>query len=74
MPRRTRDVVGDDEMKGRKFGFWRTLIRDHPRAYRDALTDAESPKKEAQRGLPEAQIKKSYMTYQFKEMREAVWQ
>jgi uncharacterized protein YdaU (DUF1376 family) len=72
--RRTRDVVGEDEMKGKKFGFWRTLIRDHPRAYRDALTDAESRKKEALRGLPEAQIKKTwahYMTYQFKEMKKS---
>ena len=55
--RRTRELVGEKEMAGRKYGFWKTLYLDCTPAYRDALTDAESRKKEAGRGLPEAQIK-----------------
>ena len=72
--RRTRDLVGEKEMAGRKYGFWKTLYLDCTPAYRDALADAESRKKEAAHGLPEAQIKKTwahYLTYQFKEFKKA---
>jgi len=72
--RRTRDLVGAEEMAGQRFFFWRKLLRDHPRAYTDALVDAESRKKEAARGLPEAQIRKTwahYLNYQFQQMKKA---
>ena len=71
--RRTRDVVGADEMKGKRYGFWRKLYRDCTAAYRDALVDCESRKKEAAMGLPEAQIEKTwaaYFVYRFKELKK----
>jgi uncharacterized protein YdaU (DUF1376 family) len=73
MMRRTRDVVGEAEMAGRKYGFWKTLLHDDPNAYIRALEDAESRKKEALAGLPEMQIRKTwahYLTYTFKSFKK----
>jgi uncharacterized protein YdaU (DUF1376 family) len=72
--RRTRELVGPDEMQPPKLYFWRALLRDHPAPYRDALADAERRKQEALLGLAEAQIRKSwahYLAHTLKQMKQA---